>query len=69
MDLRVVNLRVELPPFYRRLGYAETGIAPFAGDAQPSGPATSLKCQRLSSEVKWIGLEPGPRGWASAPFQ
>jgi GNAT superfamily N-acetyltransferase len=25
MDIRVVNLRTELPPFYRRLGYAETG--------------------------------------------
>ena len=26
MDLRVVNLRQELPPFYRRLGYVETGV-------------------------------------------
>ena len=25
MDIRVVNLRTELPPFYRRLGYVETG--------------------------------------------
>jgi GNAT superfamily N-acetyltransferase len=24
MDIRVVNLRTELPPFYRRLGYVET---------------------------------------------
>jgi GNAT superfamily N-acetyltransferase len=29
MDLSVVNLRTELPPFYHRLGYAETGTAPF----------------------------------------
>ena len=28
MDIRVVNLRTELPPFYRKLGYAETGIEP-----------------------------------------
>lgn len=28
MDLTVVNLRTELPPFYRKLGYAETGTAP-----------------------------------------
>ncbi|HEX5069465.1 MAG TPA: GNAT family N-acetyltransferase [Vicinamibacterales bacterium] len=28
MDIRVVNLRTELPPFYRRLGYEETGIEP-----------------------------------------
>jgi len=38
MDLRIVNLRTELPPFYERLGYAETGTAPFATDAQPSQP-------------------------------
>jgi N-acetylglutamate synthase-like GNAT family acetyltransferase len=29
MDLSVVNLRTELPPFYHRLGYLETGTAPF----------------------------------------
>jgi GNAT superfamily N-acetyltransferase len=28
-DITVVNLRTELPPFYRRLGYVETGTAPF----------------------------------------
>ncbi|MFI5177748.1 MAG: GNAT family N-acetyltransferase [Vicinamibacterales bacterium] len=29
LDIRVVNLRTELPPFYRRLGYVETGTMPF----------------------------------------
>ena len=29
MDISVVNLRAELPPFYHRLGYTETGTAPF----------------------------------------
>jgi predicted N-acetyltransferase YhbS len=29
MDLRIVNLRRELPEFYRHRGYAETGTAPF----------------------------------------
>ena len=29
VDIHVVNLREELPPFYRRLGYAESGTAPF----------------------------------------
>ena len=28
MDIRVVNLRTELPPFYRKLGYSETGTEP-----------------------------------------
>jgi GNAT superfamily N-acetyltransferase len=29
MDLRVVNLRAELPAFYRRLGYRENGTSEF----------------------------------------
>jgi ribosomal protein S18 acetylase RimI-like enzyme len=28
MDISVVNLRTELPPLYRKLGYAETGTEP-----------------------------------------
>jgi len=28
MDLTVVNLRTELPPFYRKLGYTENGTTP-----------------------------------------
>lgn len=28
MDLRIVNVRTELPGFYRRLGYVETGTEP-----------------------------------------
>jgi len=29
MALEVINLREELPPWYRRLGYREVGIAPY----------------------------------------
>jgi GNAT superfamily N-acetyltransferase len=32
MDIRVVNLRTELPPFYRTLGYTETGTEDFHGE-------------------------------------
>jgi ribosomal protein S18 acetylase RimI-like enzyme len=39
MDLQIVNLREELPGFYRKLGYAETGTAPF-----PVGINTKLPC-------------------------
>jgi GNAT superfamily N-acetyltransferase len=39
MDIQVVNLRTELPPIYRRLGYVETGTAPFA-----PGIATKQPC-------------------------
>jgi GNAT superfamily N-acetyltransferase len=38
MDLRIVNLRTELPPFYRSLGYVETGTAPFSAAVAPSIP-------------------------------
>ncbi len=34
-DMRIVNLRAELPEFYRRLGYAPTGTEPFTADVQP----------------------------------
>jgi ribosomal protein S18 acetylase RimI-like enzyme len=30
LDIRVINLRAELVPFYRRLGFAERGVEPFA---------------------------------------
>ena len=29
MEIEVVNLRTELPPFYRRFGYEEAGTRPF----------------------------------------
>src|ERR1700722_15649093 len=32
MDLTIVNLRAELPGFYHRLGYAESGTLPFPPD-------------------------------------
>jgi ribosomal protein S18 acetylase RimI-like enzyme len=38
MDIQVVNLREELPPFYRRLGYVETGTAPFPEDERTTKP-------------------------------
>lgn len=48
MDLRVVNLREELPAFYRRLGYAENGTEEF-----PSGEVTKLPCHfiRMSKPI------------------
>jgi ribosomal protein S18 acetylase RimI-like enzyme len=32
VDLRIISARTPLPSFYRRLGYVETGSAPFAPD-------------------------------------
>jgi GNAT superfamily N-acetyltransferase len=38
VDLSVVNMRPELFPFYQRLGYTETGTAPFPADKHPKMP-------------------------------
>jgi predicted N-acetyltransferase YhbS len=38
MDIRIVNLRKELPPFYRRLGYLESGTAPFPAEIKSKLP-------------------------------
>ena len=42
-DLLIVNLRLELPPFYRRLGYTEDGTAPFPAEANPKQPCHFIK--------------------------
>ncbi len=42
MDIRVVNLREELPPYYRKLGYVQTGTSPF-----PENVVTRLPCHFL----------------------
>jgi GNAT superfamily N-acetyltransferase len=38
MDLRIVNVRRELPSFYQRRGYTETGTAPFTPGLNPKVP-------------------------------
>jgi ribosomal protein S18 acetylase RimI-like enzyme len=38
VDLLVISPRTPLPAFYRRLGYVETGTAPFSGEAQSKVP-------------------------------
>lgn len=37
-DLRVISQRTPLPPFYLRLGYVETGTAPFSPSLQTKVP-------------------------------
>jgi N-acetylglutamate synthase-like GNAT family acetyltransferase len=37
-DLKVVNLREELPPFYRRLGYKAVEASPFPSEIQTKLP-------------------------------
>ncbi len=38
MDIHIVNLREELPAYYRRLGYAERGTLPFSDPERASRP-------------------------------
>jgi GNAT superfamily N-acetyltransferase len=38
VDLEIINLREKLPVFYRRLGYHETGTAPFPPHLTPKVP-------------------------------
>jgi GNAT superfamily N-acetyltransferase len=39
MDLRIISPRAEsLLPFYKHLGYTETGTAPFSSDVKPKVP-------------------------------
>jgi predicted N-acetyltransferase YhbS len=38
VDLRVVDIRRDLPGYYRRLGYIETGTAPFPPDISTNQP-------------------------------
>ena len=45
MDIRTVNLRVELPAFYRKLGYQEAGTEEFT----PGSP-TKLPCHFVKME-------------------
>jgi N-acetylglutamate synthase-like GNAT family acetyltransferase len=38
MDLRIINLRMELPEFYARRGYVTTGTSPLSPEVQTKQP-------------------------------
>jgi predicted N-acetyltransferase YhbS len=46
VDLRIVNLRTELPEFYRRLGYEESGTAPLPADAPVKQPCHFIQISK-----------------------
>ncbi len=46
MDLTIVNLRIELPAFYHRLGYVENGTLPFPSDQSPNQPCHLIKMSK-----------------------
>jgi predicted N-acetyltransferase YhbS len=45
-DLLIVNLRQELPAFYRRLGYIENGTAPFPAEGHPKIPCHFVRMSK-----------------------
>ncbi len=46
MDLTIVNLRKELPAFYRRLGYVESGTLPFPADQNTNQPCHLVRMSK-----------------------
>lgn len=50
MDIAVLNLRPELPPFYRRLGYVETGTEQFH-PSRPLRPGVECHCIVMSKAL------------------
>jgi N-acetylglutamate synthase-like GNAT family acetyltransferase len=46
MDIQIVNLRKELPRFYRCRGYIETGSAPFTAGLNPKVPCHFVKMSK-----------------------
>jgi predicted N-acetyltransferase YhbS len=50
VDILVLNLRPELPPIYRRLGYIETGTEAFHSP-RPLKPGTECHCIVMSKKL------------------
>ncbi len=46
MDIQTVNLRKELPDFYHRRGYVETGTAPFTAGIETKLPCHFVKMSK-----------------------
>lgn len=46
VDIQIVNLRKDLPPYYQRLGYTETGTAPFPSHVKITQPCHFIKMSK-----------------------
>jgi GNAT superfamily N-acetyltransferase len=55
IDIVVVNLREELPGFYHRRGYVETGTSPFPSDVKTKLPCFFLKMSKSLDEDERTG--------------
>lgn len=47
IDLRVVSVREELAPFYRKLGYSESGTEPFVSEFPTKMPVHLVKMEKV----------------------
>lgn len=50
IDLLIVNLRTELPPYYARRGYVATGTAPWPADVETSQPCHFITMSKELSD-------------------
>jgi GNAT superfamily N-acetyltransferase len=57
MEIAVVNLREDLPPFYRRLGYEVSGTAPFPAPGELTRPAHFIL---MAKPLSLAPMEAGP---------
>jgi predicted N-acetyltransferase YhbS len=46
MDMRIVNLREELPAYYAKLGYSDTGTSPFPADVETKLPCHFIEMSK-----------------------
>jgi GNAT superfamily N-acetyltransferase len=51
MDIRIVSVRAELPPFYRRLGYVESGTEPFPAEIKSKLPCHFVVMSKALSQT------------------
>jgi GNAT superfamily N-acetyltransferase len=65
MDLRIVNVRKELPRFYHRLGYVETGTTPFTPGLNPKIPCHFVNMSKplpgVRATTRPLQFPPGSR--------
>ncbi len=47
MDIHIVNLRQDLPDYYRKLGYMETGTLPFSDPGRATRPCFFIVMSKL----------------------
>ena len=50
MDIKVVHLRADLPAYYRRRGYVETGTSPFPADIETKLPCHFIEMSKPLQE-------------------